>query len=257
MVKAIDINCDMGESFGAWPMGNDEALMPHITSANIACGYHAGDPLVMDRTVQMALQYGVGLGAHPGFPDLMGFGRRPMKLSAEEAEAYVLYQVAALQGFARSHGTSLQHVKAHGALYNMAAEDADLATAIARAVKRLDPSLILLGLAGSRLVEAGLALGLRVAREAFADRRYNPDGTLQSRRIPGSLITDPEEAAQQALSIATTGTVTAHDGTRVRVEAESICIHGDTPTAPEIARRVRHKLQEVGIPVLPLAQIIA
>jgi UPF0271 protein len=256
MPRSIDINCDMGESFGPWTMGNDEALMPFITSANIACGYHAGDPLVMDHTVRLALSYGVAPGAHPGFPDIMGFGRRPMKLSADEAENYVLYQVSALYGFARSYGARLQHVKAHGALYNMAAEDLDLALAIARAVKRFDPELILLGLAGSRLVEAARSMGLKVAREAFADRRYNPDGTLQSRRVQGSLITDPEEAAAQALSIATTGIVLAHDGTRVHVEADSICIHGDTPTAPEIARRVRQKLQEAGLSVVPLAHFI-
>lgn len=256
MAKLIDINCDMGESFGPWPMGRDEDIMPYITSANIACGYHAGDPLVMDRTVKLALRHGVALGAHPGLPDLMGFGRRPMKISPEEVEAYVIHQVAALHGFARIHGASLQHVKAHGALYNMAAEDMELATAIARAVKRFDPGLILMGLAGSKLVEAGLDLGLRVAREAFADRSYNPDGTLQSRRIPGSLITDPEAAANQALSIATSGTVLAHDGSQVRLQADSICIHGDTPTALDIARRVRQKLQEAGVTVAPLAQFI-
>ncbi len=252
----MDINCDMGESFGPWPMGNDEALMPHITSANVACGYHAGDPLVMDRTVQLALRYGVAVGAHPGFPDLMGFGRRPMQLSPQEAEAYILYQISALHGFARSYKLPLQHVKAHGALYNMAAEDLQLAMAIARAVKRFDPDLILMGLAGSKLIEAGVSLGLKVAREAFADRRYNPDGTLQSRRVTGSVITDPDEAAHQALSIVTKGVVKAHTGDTVRVEADSICIHGDTPTAPEIARRVRQRLEASGIAVVALANFL-
>ena len=184
----MDLNCDMGESFGRYELGEDEAVLDWVTSANIACGLHAGDPLVMERTVRLAVQKGVRIGAHPGYPDLQGFGRRVLDLTAEEVEAFTLYQVSALAGFARANGTELAHVKPHGALYNQAARDRGLADAIASGVKRFSPGLVLVGLAGSALIEAGQAAGLRVANEGFPDRAYNPDGSLRSRRLPGAVL---------------------------------------------------------------------
>ena len=252
----IDLNCDMGESFGLYRLGNDEALMPHITSANIACGFHAGDPLVMDATVCLAAHHGVGVGAHPGFLDLQGFGRRSMDLSTDEVEAFVLYQVAALSGFARAAGVELAHVKPHGALYNMAAQDGAMAEAIARAVPRFSRDLVLVGLAGSRLVEAGLEAGLRVASEAFADRAYNVDGSLRSRRLPGAVLESPDKAAAQAVRLARDGVAIAYSGEEVAVEANTLCIHGDTPTALEIVRAVRRELTAAGIRIAPMGSFV-
>ena len=249
----VDLNCDMGESFGAWKLGADDKMMTIITSANIACGWHAGDPLVMERTVRLAQQHGVGVGAHPGYPDLLGFGRRSMALSPAEAEAYVLYQVAALQGIARANGVPLVHVKAHGQLHNDAVANPALAEAIARAVARLDPNLILVGLPGSTLVRAGRDLGLRVAEEAFADRAYEADGTLRSRRLPGAMIEDPGQAADQVLRILRDGEVIAYDGTRVPLRADTVCVHGDGPTAPAIATELRRRLEAAGVTIAPLA----
>jgi UPF0271 protein len=252
----IDLNCDMGESFGRYSLGNDAGMMPHITSANVACGLHAGDPLVMAATVRLAAQHGVGVGAHPGFPDLQGFGRRNMALSPEEIEAFVLYQVAALAGFARAEGAELSHVKPHGALYNMAAQNGEMARAIARGVAHFGQNLVLVGLSGSRLVEAGRDAGLRVAREAFADRAYNPDGSLRSRRLPGAVLESPEQAAAQAVRLARDGLVTAHGGEEVRVKANTLCIHGDTPTALEIVRAVRGQLAAAGVEVAPMSSFL-
>lgn len=249
----IDLNCDMGESFGRYTLGTDAELMPYITSANIACGLHASDPLVMDRTVRLAREHGVGIGAHPGFPDLQGFGRRTMQLSLEEAEAFILYQVGALAGFVRAAGAELVHVKPHGALYNQAAKDRPLAEAIARGVARFSRSLILAGLANSLLVEAGLEAGLPVAREAFADRAYEDDGSLRSRQLPGAVLHDPAQAAAQAVRIAREGLVVAHSGQEVSVQAETLCVHGDTPTALTIAQTIRQALNEAGVDVVPLA----
>ena len=248
--RRIDLNCDMGEGFGAYRMGADVALMPLISSANIACGFHAGDPLVMEATVALATRHGVAVGAHPGFYDLRGFGRRAIIASASEVEADVLYQIGALVAFATAHGAPLVHVKPHGALYNQAAIDPVLAKAIARGVARFSNRLILVGLAGSEpMQQAADAEGLRFAPEAFADRTYNPDSTLQSRRFEGSLITDPAKAAAQAVRIARDGLVIAHDGTRVPVAAETICVHGDNPRAVEIVRAVREALIEGGLQV--------
>jgi UPF0271 protein len=227
--------------------------MPYITSANIACGLHASDPLVMDRTARMASDQGVSIGAHPGFPDLQGFGRRTMHLSPEEAEVFVLYQVSALAGFARAAGTNLVHVKPHGALYNQSAKDRDLARAIARGVARFDPTLILVGLANSELIEAGLEAGLPVAREAFADRAYEDDGSLRPRQLPGAVLHNPTEAAEQAVRIARDGAVAAYSGQEVPVTAETLCIHGDTPTALTIAGAIRQALVEAGVEVASLA----
>lgn len=252
----VDLNCDMGESFGRYRIGADEALMPFITSANIACGYHAGDPLVMDRTVRLAVKHGVGVGAHPGFPDLMGFGRRQMQLGPEEIENYILYQVGALAAFAQAVGAELAHVKPHGALYNMAAKDRTLAEAIVHGVARFSRELILVGLAGSRLVEAAEEAGLRVAQEGFADRAYSPDGTLRSRRLPGALIEDPKVAAERAVRMARDGVVVAHTGEEIPLRVDTICVHGDTPTAVEIAQTIRRELEAAGIKVAPMRSFV-
>src|ERR671918_734786 len=224
----IDLNSDLGESFGPWPMGQDEALMASITSANVACGFHAGDPSVMRQTVALAKLHNVAVGAHPGFPDLVGFGRRELQATPREVEDFVTYQVAALAGIAAIQGVRLQHVKAHGALYNQACRDGALADAIARAVAALDPSLILFGLPGSELLRAGERAGLRVAAEIFADRAYEPDGSLASRRKPGAVIHDPAIVVERAVKMARDRVVVATDGSIVQLEAQTMCFHGDT-----------------------------
>ena len=244
---AIDLNGDVGEGF------DDEAFMPLLTSANIACGFHAGNPQTTDRTVALANQHGVAVGAHPGYRDLRGFGRRPMQASPEEVEADVLYQIAALAGFARAHGVELVHVKPHGALYNQAASDPALAGTIARAIAGFSRELILVGLATSLAMrEAAEAHNIRFAGEAFADRMYNPDGTLQSRQVAGSVITDAEKVAAQAVNIARDGKATAHDGSEVTLGAETLCLHGDNPDAVRIAQTVRLALREAKIEVRTL-----
>jgi 5-oxoprolinase (ATP-hydrolysing) subunit A len=249
-MRRVDLNCDMGESFGAWRMGADEAVLPHVTSASIACGFHAGDPGVMRRTVRAAAERGVAIGAHPSLPDLAGFGRRRMDVTPEEAYALVVYQVGALLGFTCAARVRLSHVKPHGALYNMAASDAALAEAIARAVRDVDADLVLFGLAGSALVREGERVGLRVASEAFADRGYEPDGSLTPRARPGALVADPEEAARRAVRMVLEGRVTASDGCDVAVRADTLCIHGDSPHAAESARILRRRLEEAGVRVL-------
>jgi UPF0271 protein len=249
----IDINSDLGESFGAWRMGDDEALMPSITSANVACGFHAGDPTVMRATVALAKAHGVAVGAHPGYSDLVGFGRREMQATARDVEDMVLYQVAALAGVAAGEGVRLQHVKPHGALYNQAVRDPALADAIARGVAAFDRSLILLGLPGSELIRAGERAGLRVAAEVFADRAYEPDGSLTSRRKPGAVIHDAATVVARALRMARDGIVIATDGSEIALTAQTICVHGDTPGAAALARQVRAGLDAAGIRVVPLA----
>jgi 5-oxoprolinase (ATP-hydrolysing) subunit A len=249
MAGRIDLNCDMGESFGAWTMGVDEAIMPFITSVNIACGFHAGDPDTMRRTVECAVRHGVAVGAHPGFPDLIGFGRRDMNVTPEEARNFVLYQIGALSAFVRAQGARLSHVKPHGALYNRAARDAPLASAIALAVKEFDPSLIFIGLANSELVQAGERLGLRVACEVFADRTYQPDGSLTSRRLPHAMLRDPREAAARVIRMVREGKVTTVDGKDCSVRADTVCIHGDTPGALQFAQAVHQELEEAGIQI--------
>lgn len=248
---AIDINCDMGESFGRYTLGEDETIMPYITSANIACGLHAGDPRVMRATIRMAKQHGVAVGAHPGWPDLQGFGRREMTMTPDEAEGYILYQIGALAAFCREEGVVLQHVKVHGALYNQAVYDRALADVIARAVKAFDKELILVGLAGSAMIKAAIGFGLRTASEAFPDRRYNPDGTLMSRKQTGSLVAYPEEVAANAVTLSRAGIDVA--GKRVRVD--TLCIHGDNAHAGENARRVREALERARVEVRPLSAI--
>jgi len=252
----VDLNCDMGESFGRYRIGADEAMMPHITSANIACGYHAGDPLVMDRTVRLAAKHRVGIGVHPGFPDLMGFGRRAMQLSPEEIENYVLYQVGALAAFARAAGVELGHVKPHGAMYNMAAKDIELARAIVHGIARFSKELIVVCLAGSAMIEAAGEAGLRVAQEGFADRAYNRDGTLQSRKEPGSVIHDPQRAAEQAVAMVLDKVVVAHTDEEIPLHVDTICVHGDTPSAVQIAQAIRKELEAARIEVSPMESFV-
>ena len=245
----MDLNADLGESFGRWILGDDERLVPHLTSANLACGFHAGDFRVMDATVALCRRAGVAVGAQPGYPDLLGFGRRPMPFEPDEVESLVRYQIGALEGFCRAHGVEMRHVKPHGALYNQAAVDPPIAASIARAVGRFSRDLLLFGLASSEPMAAAAAdAGLRFVPEAFADRGYRPDGTLRPRSEAGALLTDAGEAAAQAVAIAS-GWVTAADGSRVALRAESICCHGDTPGAVGIAAAVRRALEAAGVTV--------
>jgi UPF0271 protein len=248
----IDLNADVGESFGAWSLGEDEVLIPLVTSVNVACGLHAGDPVTIDRTVRIAVEHGVAVGAHPGYPDLAGFGRRAMDLPPAEIEASVLYQVGAVAAFADAAGVELRHVKAHGALYNRAARDPAAATAIARAVRRIDRGLVLIGLAGSALLDAGRDAGLPVASEAFADRGYEADGSLRARHHPDALLEAPERAAAQAVGIVRDRAVRAVDGSRVAIEADTLCVHGDAPGAAARAQAVRRALEDAGVEVRPL-----
>jgi UPF0271 protein len=245
----IDLNCDMGESYGAWSMGQDEAVLEFVTSANIACGFHAGDARTMQKTVAAAAARGVRIGAHPGFQDLVGFGRRNMQISPAEAYAIVVYQVGALSGFARAAGTRLQHVKAHGALYNMAARDQALAEAIARAVRDVDRELVLFALAGTAMIEIAESMGLTVAAEVFADRTYQDDGSLTPRTQPGAMIEDADVAAAQVRRMVLEGRVRAQSGRDVPVRADTLCIHGDQPGAVEFARRIRAELAAAGVQV--------
>ena len=246
-MKRIDLNCDLGESFGAWRMGDDAALLALVSSANIACGFHAGDPSIMRDTVAQALAHGVALGAHVSLPDLQGFGRREMCVTPAEAHALTLYQIGALHAFARAAGTRLAHVKPHGALYNMAARDRLLADAIAHAVRAFDPRLRLFGLAGSALLDAGRALGLPLAAEAFADRRYRADGSLQPRREAGAVIEDVAAATAQALGMVNDGEVPTVDGGRVQLQADTLCLHGDGVHAVLFAGTLRRALESAGV----------
>jgi UPF0271 protein len=251
----IDLNADLGEGFGAWSMGTDEALVAHVTSANVACGFHAGDPAVIDRTVALAARAGVAVGAHPGHLDLRGFGRREIEALPAEVEADVVYQVGALAAFARAHAVPLTHVKPHGALYNQAARDEALARAIARGVARVSRELVLVGLAGSLAMRrAAAASGLRFAAEAFVDRGYDAAGRLVPRSRPGAVTSDPAAAAAAALRIARDHVVVAVDGAEVGVEAETLCVHGDNPQAVAIARAVREALAGAGVSVQALAR---
>jgi len=251
----IDLNCDMGESFGAYRLGRDEEVIRHITSANVACGWHAGDPAVMERTVRMAAEHGVAVGAHPGYPDLQGFGRRDLDCTVDEVRQYVVYQIGALQAFCKAAGVPLRHVKPHGALYLTAVEREDVARAVAEAVVSVDPELLYVALAGAKgevVRRVGKEVGLKVVYEAFPDRAYTPDGTLASRRLPGAVFKDPAEVARRALVMATEGKVVALDGTTIPLEAQTLCVHGDTPTAAESVRHIRETLEGEGVRVLPM-----
>jgi UPF0271 protein len=254
---SIDVNCDLGESYGAFKVGNDAEIMPYITSANIACGFHAGDPLTMAQTIALAKKHGVAIGAHPGYPDLMGFGRREMQLTCEESKSYIIYQVSALQGFAKVFGVNLQHVKLHGAMYNTALKDAELARAVTEAVAELDKNLIVFAPPKSALAKAAAEVGLRVAYEFFADRAYNPDGSLVSRKKPGSIIEEPKKVVERAVKAVKEGLVEAFNGEIVELGVvQTICVHGDTPTAIELTRALRSGLAKAGVEVKPVSQFI-
>jgi UPF0271 protein len=246
---SIDLNADLGEGM------DDAAILPFLTSANVACGLHAGGPALMERTVALALERGVHVGAHPGYADRENFGRLDVELPLAEVQSLVLYQIGALDGFVRARGGTLAHVKAHGALYNRAAKDEALAAALAEAVRRYRATLMLVGLAGSRQIEAARRAGLPAAGEAFADRRYLASGALMPRSRPGAVLHDPEEAADQAVRIARDGFVIASDGSRLEVRAQTICLHGDTEGAAEIARAVRGRLESAGVVIAPLAAV--
>lgn len=252
MAVRFDLNCDLGESFGPWRMGLDEQVIPHVTSANVACGFHAGDPGTMRRTVRLAEAAGVGVGAHPGFPDLRGFGRRNLAASPSEVRDDLVYQLGALTAFTRAK--KLQHVKPHGALYNMAVPGGDLAQAIADAVLEVDSSLILVALAGSRWAGQAEQMGLRVAREAFADRAVQADGTLVPRSRPGAVVHDPREVVERTLRLVTEGTVVAITGEIVEMRADTVCLHGDTPDAVVLAAALRTALEKAGVELRPMGR---
>ncbi|MCA1320350.1 LamB/YcsF family protein [Bacillus tianshenii] len=244
MKRTIDLNCDLGESFGSFVMGNDQSILPYVSSANIACGFHAGDPHVMARTVKLAKENAVAVGAHPGFQDIQGFGRRSMPLTPDEVYELVLYQIGAMEGFCRAHNVPLHHVKPHGALYNMAAKDYTLAEAIAKAVKAFDSSLLLYGLAGSELIRAGKDMGLQTASEGFADRTYQSDGTLTPRNQPNAVIHEADAAVQQVIQMVEQGTVTAVNGEKVNLHVDTICLHGDNEHAILFAHKLHETLCE-------------
>lgn len=253
MPAKIDFNSDIGESFGAYGIGCDPEVMPYITSANIACGFHAGDPSWMRKTVQLARQHGVAIGAHPGFPDLRGFGRRNMDVTPDEARDDVMYQIGALMAFAP--GRKLQHVKPHGALYTMAVKNDELAKGICEGVQEVDADLIITVLAGSRWVEIARRMGLRVARETFADRAFNADGTLVARSKPGAVIHDTNHVVERAIRIATERTAVAATGETITIEADTICLHGDNPSAVKIAAALKAGFQAAGVMLAPLGQL--
>jgi 5-oxoprolinase (ATP-hydrolysing) subunit A len=248
----VDLNCDMGESFGRYALGDDDALLEIVTSANIACGFHAGDPEVMQRTVARAVENRVAVGAHPGYPDLQGFGRRDLSMTPPALKAGLIYQIGALSAFARAAGTKLSHVKPHGALYNAAARDASIAATVADAVHTLDPDLIVVTQPHTPLVEAARDLGLRVALEGFADRAYQPDGTLRPRSKPGAVLHQPDRIADRAVRMVREGSVEAYTGETIPLRIDTLCVHGDTPGAEAIARAVRDALVNAGIEVRPL-----
>lgn len=252
----IDLNSDLGESFGAYTLGNDEAVLGSVSSANVACGFHAGDPVVLLKTVKAAKEASVAVGAHPGHPDLVGFGRRTLACSPEEAYASTLYQIGAVQAACRAQGMTLQHVKPHGALYNQAAKDPALAKAIAEAVRDAGEDIILLGLANSAFESAAREAGIPFAAEAFADRAYEPDGNLVSRKKEGAVIHDADLAARRVIQMATEGTVTAADGSLISMKPQSICLHGDTPEAVEMASAIRKALEEAGVKVCSIREVL-
>lgn len=245
----IDINCDMGESFGIYGLGEDEKIIPYITSANIACGFHGGDPVVMEKTVRLAKSHNVAVGAHPGYPDLIGFGRRKIDTVRGEIKNYVLYQIGAIAAFAGAAGVELQHVKLHGALYNLAARDERAAAEVIEAVKSYDPDLCLFCPAGSMIVEMARGAGLKVAREAFADRAYTGDGQLAPRNVRGAVIHDPRKVRERVLKLVKTGIVVSLDGDDIELDADSLCVHGDTPDAWQIAKVVKEALETAGISI--------
>lgn len=256
MNRMVDLNSDLGESFGAYKIGMDEEVIRLVSSANVACGFHASDPVVMQKTVAEAVKAGIGIGAHPGFYDLMGFGRRNMTISPKEAYAYVTYQLGALNAFCVQQGVKIQHVKPHGALYNMAGKDYELAKGICEAIYDFDPTIILLGLSGSQMINAGLDLGLKCANEFFADRAYEDDGSLRARSKEGSMITDENEAIERVVKVLKTGTVTTYSGKELELRIDSICVHGDNAHALEFVKIIRKRLAEENIDIAPLSKVL-
>lgn len=252
----VDLNSDLGESFGSYKIGMDEEILKCITSANIACGWHAGDPVCMEKTVLNSKINNVEIGAHPGFMDMVGFGRRNMSITEKEAKSYIKYQLGALMAFAISHGKKIQHVKVHGALYNMAAKDEKLATAIAEGIYEVDKDIIILGLANSEMIRCGEKVGLKVASEVFADRAYNSDGTLVSRSKHGAVIHDTEEAIKRVVRMIKEGKVESIEGKDIDIKADSICVHGDNPKAVEFVNKIRETLISEGIEILPIKEVI-
>ena len=252
-MRAIDLNSDLGESFGAWDMGDDAAMLDIVTSANVACGFHAGDPAGILRTLKAAAAKNVTIGAHVSYPDKVGFGRRNMDVASDELTADVIYQIGSLQGLAKAAGTSVRYVKPHGALYNTIAHDRRQAMAVIEAIRAIDPTLVLVALAGSSLIELARSEGLQCIAEAFADRAYTPQGTLVSRREPGAVLHDPELVAQRMLRLVQSGSIEAIDGSLVRIEADSICVHGDSPAAVEMARELRRVLKQANTSLQPFA----
>lgn len=250
-MTTIDLNCDLGESFGAYTIGMDQEVIPYITSANIACGYHAGDPLVMEKTIARCKEHGVCPGAHPGFLDLQGFGRRNLVISPEEGKALVMYQIGALKGFCDAAGLKLHHVKPHGALYNMAAKDYNLARAICQAVQEVDEALVLLALSGSQMIQAAKDVGIASASEVFADRAYQKDGTLVPRSQPGAMIEEEETAIRRVIRMVKEQTVTAIDGTDIAIQADSVCVHGDGPKALAFVKNIKEALECADVQVQP------
>lgn len=255
-MNKVDLNCDMGESFGAYKLGRDEEILDFITSANIACGFHAGDPATIRKTVRLAMEKNVGIGVHPGLQDLVGFGRRNMQISPQEAYDLVVYQIGAIYAFAKSEGGKIQHVKPHGALYNMAAKSAPLSEAIAEAIYKVDPELILFGLAGGELVKAGNRIGLRTASEVFADRTYQNDGSLTPRTESHALITNHETAVNQVIRMVKEGKVASLQGADVPIQADTICIHGDGANALDFAKYISTSLRDAGIEVTKINDIL-
>lgn len=249
-MNRVDLNCDLGESFGRYTLGMDEEVIPYVSSVNIACGFHASDPVVMKKTVKLAGKYGVSVGAHPGFPDLMGFGRREMNISPDEVKAYMTYQLGALYGFCRAEGVPMAHVKPHGALYNMAAKDYDLARAVCEAVYEFDPELKLLGLSGSQMVRAAGDTGIFCAQEVFADRAYKEDGSLVDRSMPGAVIIEEELAVRRVIRMAAEGKTEAVTGKEISLKPDSICVHGDSPKALQFVEKIRKGLENAGVEVV-------
>lgn len=252
----VDLNSDVGESFGNYTIGCDELVVPLITSANVACGYHAGDPQVLRKTIAIAKEGGIHVGAHPGYPDLMGFGRRNLAVSPAEVKDYVTYQLGAMDAFCKAAGMKMQHVKPHGAMYNMAAKDYDLAKAICEAIKEFNPDLIVMALCGGQLLKAAQDLGLRAASEVFADRAYEEDGTLVNRRKPGAMVTDENIAIERIVRMIKEEKVEAITGKDIPIKADSICVHGDGEKALLFVQKIREKLAEEGIDIVPLDEIV-
>ena len=252
-MASIDLNCDLGESFGKYKIGNDELVIPVISSCNIACGMHAGDPIVMGKTVDMAIAAGISIGAHPGYPDLPGFGRRNMAIAPDDMYDYTLYQVGALMAHCKAKGARLAHVKPHGQFYNTAAIDMPLAEAVAAAVHDLDPSLVLVGLAGGCLIEAGKKAGLKVANEFFADRNYSDDGTLAPRSLPNATLTDESFAVERLIKVIEEGTLISINGKEIEIGCDTVCVHGDNERALQFAKLIRSTLTANGIEIAPVA----